>query len=502
MKKLSLIPLTFTMALSSYAFVPEFHSQTQGFHAEEKIVELNNMSVNNLPKSMVSPLSAMVKEALAKGQDGYVKIPQTYKGVEIFGSEVVFEIKDGVVLSMDGRISGIQLNSVEPKISETRALEIAHKFVNEKSTFDTKLVIYSTTESTKLAWSMKQSAFSERWQILIDAQDGSIIDSYNTLAHGRGHGHDGEEVEVTSELDTATNLYVLRDRGEFARETYDAKNGGYIFGPVIGGLPGDLVTSENDYFTDLASVDAHNFAGMYLKVLKEKFNRNSYDNKGAKIMSTVHFMKKFVNAFWNGTQMVYGDGDNVLASNLAGGYDVIAHEISHAVTEHTSDLIYRNESGALNEAFSDIMATYAESVSQPEKFDWLIGEDVWTPGVEGDALRYMNDPAKDGQSSDFYADRYKGSQDNGGVHLNSGIANLAFYMLSEGGTHPRKKSKVRVEGLGIDLAIKLFYDTFTKRLTKASTFKDTREAMIKEAGNYGSNVVNSVKNAWSAVGVE
>ena len=111
----------------------------------------------------------------------------------------------------------------------------------------------------------------------------------------------------------------------------------------------------------------------------------------------------------------------------------MVHEITHAITEKTSGLIYRGESGALSEAFSDIMATYAEHKLDEKNVDWKIGEDIWTPQVPGDAMRYMDNPTLDGKSRDHYEDRYKGIDDSGGIHLNSGIANLAFYLLARRG---------------------------------------------------------------------
>lgn len=503
MKKLFYCAFALQVAASAYAIAPQANISTlQQTSTVSDSVKVSNMSVNRVPKAMLSPVALMEKEALAQGIEGMVKIQQKFQNIDVYGGEVIFEIANGKVLSMDGRISNVRLDSVDPKISKVEAKRAANNFLNRKSPYMAKLVVYPTTEKTYLAWHLVQRAFAEKWHFFIDANTGRVIDSYNALANGVGRGHDGVEVNLESSFDADKNIYVLIDAGKYARETYDAKNGGFIFGPFIGGLPGDLVESNDDTFTDAASVDAHHFAGEYLKVLETKFDRKSFDDKGAKIVSTVHFMKKFVNAFWNGEQMVYGDGDNVNASNLAGGFDVIAHEITHAITEHTSNLEYRNDSGALNEAFSDIMATYAEYVAQPDKFDWLIGEDVWTPATEGDALRYMNDPAKDGSSADYYPDRYQGSQDNGGVHSNSGIANLAFYILSEGGSHPRAKTANVVNGVGIEMAIKLFYNTFTKRLTSTATFADARDAMIKEAQAIGTDAVQAVQDTWAAVGVE
>ncbi|MFP2913726.1 M4 family metallopeptidase, partial [Pyxidicoccus sp. 3LFB2] len=167
------------------------------------------------------------------------------------------------------------------------------------------------------------------------------------------------------------------------------------------------------------------------------FGRDSYDNLGKVLISTVHHRVNYVNAFWDGTQMVYGDGDGVNASNLANSLDVTAHELTHAVTDTESDLIYSGESGGLNESMSDIFGAvcewYGDGASDVSARHWLIGDDVWTPSIPNDALRYMNSPTLDGDSLDYYPDYSAGT----GVHYSSGISNLAFYLLSQGGTHPR-----------------------------------------------------------------
>ena len=155
------------------------------------------------------------------------------------------------------------------------------------------------------------------------------------------------------------------------------------------------------------------------------FGRDSINNAGATLISTVHHRVKYVNAFWDGTQMVYGDGDNVTATNLANSLDVTAHELTHAVTDNESDLIYSGESGGLNESMSDIFGAVCEWYGDGKVVSartWLIGDDVWTPATPGDALRYMANPTQDGVSLDYYPDYASGVD----VHYSSGISNLAF----------------------------------------------------------------------------
>jgi vibriolysin len=171
--------------------------------------------------------------------------------------------------------------------------------------------------------------------------------------------------------------------------------------------------------------------------------------------------------------------------------------LQHGITQYTSDLIYRDESGALNEAMSDIFGAMVDAQEGAKGLDiWKLGEDIYTPGTAGDALRYMHDPGEAGDY-DWYPNRYTGSSDNGGVHWNSGIANLAFVLLSVGGTHPRGKSSVNVPAIGMEAAADIFYMANTACLTQNSQFIDARACTLHFAGPH----VAAVGAAWDAVGV-
>ncbi|MBN1210675.1 MAG: M4 family metallopeptidase, partial [Myxococcaceae bacterium] len=166
-----------------------------------------------------------------------------------------------------------------------------------------------------------------------------------------------------------------------------------------------------------------------------------------------------------------------------------------------------NESGALNEGMSDIFAAYCESWTRSWATDadvWKIGEDIWTPGTSGDALRYMANPTQDGSSKDYYPERYTGTSDNGGVHWNSGIANLAFKLLSTGGTHPRSKTTVTVPALGVQKAGAIFYKANTDLFTASTTFAQAKTYTEQAASTlYGAGSAEqaAVTKAWEAVGV-
>lgn len=285
-------------------------------------------------------------------------------------------------------------------------------------------------------------------------------------------------------------------------KTYDARLGT--------SLPGTLVCTDNQACdTDVAQA-AHDNAKATYDYMFEKFNRDSLDDNGFALRSTVNIRdpqqpnKAYNNAYWNGSQMAYGDGDGVVFRELGYALDVVAHEFGHGVTTNESNLIYNGESGALNEAWSDILSAGVEawkSGSISEK-TWLLGEDIYTPGTAGDALRYLNNPTKDGSSRDYYPERYTGSADAGGVHINSGIANLAFYLLVEGGKHPRNKTNIDVTEIGIEKSEQIFYRAQTTYLTPSSNFEAARAATAQAALDlYGEAEHDAVHEAWDAVGV-
>jgi len=293
-------------------------------------------------------------------------------------------------------------------------------------------------------------------------------------------------------------------------------------------LPGTASRKEGEMpVADVTINKIYDGVGNTYYFYKFQNERDSYDDKGAMLKSSAHVTFNAGisctpnNAAWLGTpyfQMVYGDGDGSLFVNLAHAFDVSAHELTHAVTSASSALIYQNESGALNEGMSDIEAAAAEAWVEsgggamgnpasitPSMATWLIGEAAAGPMLPGGALRFMSDPTKDMSSKDNYAERIMpGGPDRGGVHYNSGIPNLAFYLLSEGGVHPRNKTKTTVSGVGIAKAQRIFFLANTKLFTAGTTFQQARMATAKAAENlYGrcSPEWAATHMAWDAVGV-
>ncbi|OUL29192.1 peptidase M4 family protein [Nostoc sp. RF31YmG] len=281
------------------------------------------------------------------------------------------------------------------------------------------------------------------------------------------------------------------------RTIYDAKNSE--------NLPGTLVRGEGDPpSSDEAVNEAYDAAGATYDLFHEIFDRNSIDDKGLRLDSTVHYGTKYDNAFWNGDQMVYGDGDGELFQRFTKSIDVIAHELTHGVTQYEAGLQYYGEPGALNESFSDVFGALVKQKIKnqtAQQADWIIGEGLLAPTVKGVGIRSLKAPGtayddpvmgQDPQPGHM-KDKYTGTEDNAGVHINSGIPNHAFYLAA-----------VDIGGYAWEKAGKIWYVTLRDRLRANANFKTAANATIKVAGElYGndSQEQKAVQNAWQKVGV-
>ncbi|NVJ24700.1 M4 family metallopeptidase [Myxococcus sp. AM011] len=296
-------------------------------------------------------------------------------------------------------------------------------------------------------------------------------------------------------LDASILLRVPEIHDALNRRVYSANNSMR--------LPGTLKRGEGQPASGDAYVDAtFNMLGLTYACFNTLFGRDSMDGAGLPLISTVHYATSYVNAYWDGTELVCGDGNGVTAGPLCTALDVVAHELTHAVTEYESGLIYTGESGALNESLSDIFGAVCESWSTSWSMGpnvWKVGESVRTPPIAGDAPRYMDDPFLDGDSMDYFED-YKNGAD---VHTASGIRNLAFKLLSTGGVHPRERSLRDVLGIGIEKAAHIFYTASTAFFTANTTFEQARTYIELAATvlGYDPNTIASVSRAWEAVGV-
>ncbi|WP_251976897.1 M4 family metallopeptidase [Salinicola avicenniae] len=286
--------------------------------------------------------------------------------------------------------------------------------------------------------------------------------------------------------------------GEPARYIYDANQQQL--------LPGDLVRREDEPETGDTAVDeAYQWLGATHRFYWQVFRRDSIDGEGMALLGTVHYGEAYDNAFWNGAQMVFGDGDGELFERFTAALDVVAHELTHGVIERDAGLIYADQSGALNESLADVFGTLVKQhhfEQRVDEADWLIGEGLLTARVNGRALRSMAEPGtayddpvlgrdpQPGHMDDFA----RTSSDNGGVHINSGIPNRAFYLAA-----------TRLEGYAWEQAGVVWYDALTddslQRDTDFAAFARLTIAHAGERYGRGGEVERAVASAWRDVGV-
>lgn len=301
---------------------------------------------------------------------------------------------------------------------------------------------------------------------------------------------------------TSPGNYRLREVGRGnGIETYDM-NKGTNYGAAVDFTDSDNYWNNYNANFDEIGGDAHFGAEMTYDYFLQNFNRNSFDNNGAKIRSYVHYRSNYVNAFWNGSVMTYGDGNGTSYTPLT-SLDICGHEIAHAVTTNSAGLIYRNESGALNESFSDIFGNAIEYFADSTQFSWRMGEDIM---ASASGLRNMANPKTHRDPSTYKGTYwYSGTGDNGGVHTNSGVQNFWFYILTNGGSGTNDNGdSYTVDSLGIKKAEQIAYRNLTVYLTSSSDYAEARYYGIQSAADlYGecSHEVQATTNAWYAVGV-
>ncbi|MCW3493843.1 M4 family metallopeptidase [Microbacterium sp. SSM24] len=271
-------------------------------------------------------------------------------------------------------------------------------------------------------------------------------------------------------------------------------------------LPGVRVRGEDDPATgDAAADEAFDGLGATFDFLWDAWGRNSLDGAGGALLATVHYGQDYDNAFWNGERMVFGDGDGEVFTGFTNSLTVIAHELAHGVIEDEGGLVYRGQSGALNESIADVFGALAEQHALGQTADqasWLIGEGIFTDAVQGDALRSLAAPGtaydddvlgRDPQPAHM-RDYVETRDDNGGVHINSGIPNHAFYLIA-----------TALGGKAWERAGLIWYRTITTgTLSSSADFTAfARATLAAAASEYGeeSEEVSAVRSGWVGVGV-
>lgn len=461
---------------------------------------------------------------------------QSFNGIPVEHAMWVVHSKQGKIYSQNGKLVKTfptKLSST-PSLEPKEALKKALMYVNAKhykweyieeeafikrekndvaATFYPKeeLVYYSGESDvvpSKIRLAYKFDIYAKeplsRKYVFVDALNGEILGSreliHETNANGTAVTAYSGTQNIVSDFTGAT--YRLRETnrgtGNGVINTYNLLTG-TNYGAAVDFTDADNNWNNVNAQKDEYATDAHWGTEMTYDYFLTQHNRNSYDGAGAPLNSYVHYDVNYFNAFWDGTRMTYGDGSSVNSFKPLTSLDVCGHEITHGVTNFTSNLTYSYESGALNEGFSDIFGTAIEAYARPANYDWLIGADFFT-------IRSMSNPNAYGDPDTYFGTNwYHGSGDNGGVHTNSGVLNYWFYLLVNGGSGTNDHgTPFNVTGIGMTSAAQIAYKLNTFYLVSSSTYADARTLGIQAAVDiFGSlsNEATQTANAWDAVGL-
>jgi Zn-dependent metalloprotease/subtilisin-like proprotein convertase family protein len=457
---------------------------------------------------------------------------QTYSGIPLSATMWIVHVKAGLVQSMNGFLVDRIKSTPHPTMTEEQALTHALSFVNasvykwqipaeeqllrktlndNSATYYPKGQLYyafdSRSNSPKnFRLTYRFDIYSHeplrRKYIFVDANSGAITDVQDRIWESNANGtavtaYAGSQPIVT---DAFNGSYRLREANRGAGqgiETYNLLQT-TNYGAAVDFNDADNFWNNVNAAKDQYATDAHFAAEKTYDYYYNTYGRNSVDNAGLKLVSYVHYSTNYVNAFWDGTRMTYGDGSGSI--NPLTSLDIGGHEITHGLTSFTADLIYSNESGALNESFSDCFGTAVEWFADPVHADWLIGEDIGSP------FRSHSNPNQFGDPDTYMGTNwYTGTGDNGGVHTNSGVQNFWFYLLANGGSGTNDLGKsYSVTGIGIQAAAAITFRSLTVYLTTTSQYSDARQYSIQAAidlyGNCSPEMLATLE-AWYAVGV-
>lgn len=401
----------------------------------------------------------LVLRKISTDEDGgrHFRYDQKFNGLDVVGGDLVVHV------DIKGAIVGINGTARGDIAQGLGAIAVSLGAANSRISSDARFAGMNVTGSR---------------MVYVQANDGSIAKAYEQIVEGK-RGQDPVRDKVFVDVESG-NIVAVHPTIHHARNraTHSANNGTT--------LPGTLIRSETQAPVADNTVNvAHDSTLDVYEAFKLFFNRDSIDNAGMVLRSTVHYSNNYCNAFWNGSQMTYGDGNaSQGCASLALSLDVAGHEIGHGVTERESNLVYSGEPGGLNESYSDIFGAWVEAYRlggrngtlslDPKVF--LIGDEVLPP-----YLRTMCDPVADGVSRDEWTSGLGGID----VHYSSGPNNLVFCLLTKGGMHPRGKTTNNVPAIGMDKAIRIFYKANVDILTTNSNYAAMRNAMVSAAQQLG-----------------
>jgi Zn-dependent metalloprotease len=426
---------------------------------------------------------------VVKDADGteFVRYDRTYNGLKVVGGDLIVKRNGDTInkVTYNRGASKVAIASTKPTLSESAALAKGAKSADFKATGNKgTLVIYVTPSKPVLAYEVvttgvKPDQTPSVLHSFIDAKSGALLDQDDEVKTGTGNSMYSGTVSIGT-----SGSFSMSDPTRGGNNTTDL-NGATSGNGTIFTDPDDTWGTGAASNRQTAAVDAHYGAQLTWDYYKNVHGRNGIFNNGQGARSRTHYGNAYVNAFWDGTQMTYGDGSG--NTHPLTSIDVAGHEMSHGVTEATANLNYSGDAGGLNEATSDIFGTmvefYANNSTDPG--DYLIGEKINING-NGTPLRYMDKPSKDGASKDCW------TTSTGGLdpHYSSGPLNHWFYLASEGTgskviggvTHSSTACDgSTIAGVGHDVAAKVWYRTLSTKLSSGSTYKDAREGAINSA---------------------
>lgn len=504
--------------------------------------------------------SSFQKIATENDRSGFVheKFQLFHNGVKVEFATYTLHSKNGVLISMSGETYSLEKVNTVPKLSKQQAFAKALNQIGAKTylwdnpaeaaafdytkpTGELVLLPVSSENDTKLRLAYKFDIYAtnpvSRGDLYIDAVTGNALFYNAIIKHLGDYSYGSAKISAEPQIATANKMlvaanadtkysgsqtiqttlsgasYILSDatRG-LGINTYNMKKG-TSYTAAVNFTDADNNWTALEYANtnkDNGALDAHWGAEKTYDYWSTVHGRNSYNNAGAQIKSYVHYSTAYDNAYWNGSVMTYGDGSGTYFDILT-SIDVAGHEIGHAVCSSTSNLTYQKESGAMNEAFSDIWGACIEYFAAPNKQRWLIGEDI-ERRVGHLSLRSMSNPKTELQPDTYGGTYWKtinctptSTNDYCGVHTNSGVLNHWFYILTEGKTGTNDLGNAySITGIGIDKAAKIAFRTESVYLTANSTYANARTYGIQAATDlYGANSLEVIAttNAFYAVGI-
>jgi bacillolysin len=509
------------------ASVPIFVKErvAKKFSSSTSTEALNYLKENQGKTGITNPDKNLKVKSIQKDELGmtHVRFNQSINGVSVEGAEIIVHFNNNnEVVSVNGRMNQTITDAAvdtSVSLSSEEALGVSLSSVNapDELTYEptAELVVFPFDGENRTAYKVNVNFMGDEpgnWFVFVDAKTGEVIDKYNGLMHademtqkgaGKGVHGDHRELHITQVKDPNSGTkFALADYSHAnlgGIETYDAKNDNTSSNDTL--YVGNSAAFISDY--DRAAVDAHYNSEKVYDYFLNEHGRNSLDGKGMAIISKVHYGNNYNNASWNGRWMTYGDGDGKFMISLSAGLDVAAHEMTHGVITHSANLVYRNQSGALNESFADVFGALVDDS------DWEMGEDIMAPAAKADGvtvLRSLSNPnsvivsneqrrsysTNGGVYPDHMDEFYQmpTTVDGGGVHVNSSITNHAAYLIGQ--------------ELGREKLGKIYYRALTVYLTSNSDFSDARKAIVQSAIDiYGEGSVEeaAVHSGFDSVGI-